>query len=103
MSKMTKALLVLSLVGLVSGFAFVSGVVNVGEAVGLYAALPMGAIFFGLFLISKLLEKEVAIYDAELSVVLKTAKGLDGKKPVASKPGCERSAHSHKASLASAH
>ncbi len=103
MSRTTKTLLVLSLVGLVSGFAFVSGVVNVGEAVGLYAALPMGAILFGLFLISKLLEKEVAKYDAELSVLLKTAKGLDAKKPAATEPGRERSVHSHDESLASAH
>src|SRR5258706_14993517 len=102
-SRTTKTLLILSLVGLVSGFAFVSGMVNVGEAVGLYAALPMGAIFFGLFLISKLLEKEVAVYDTELNVLLRAAKGLDAKKPAASKPGREHSAHSHEESLASAH
>jgi len=103
MSRTTKTLLVLSLVGLASGFAFVSGAVNVGEAVGLYAALPMGAIFFGLFLISKLLEKEVAKYDTELKVLLRTARGLDAKKRAATKPGRERSAHSHDESLASAH
>ena len=35
-----------------------------------YVALPLGAIFLGLFLISRLLEKETALYDAEQRNVL---------------------------------
>lgn len=103
MSKITKTLLGLSVFGLVTGMAFTTGLVNAGNADALYVALPMGAIFFGLFLISKLLEKEVAIYDAELSLLLESAVRLDARKLAASRSGRESSAHSHDKSLASAH
>ena len=102
MSKTTKTLLVLSLVGLVTGFAFVTDVVNVGDAVALYVALPVGAILFGLFLIFKMLEKEAAVHDAELRLLLERARRLDLNKPAASKSCCEHSDHSHE-SLVSAH
>ena len=67
MSKATKTLLVLSVTCLALGLIFVTGLVNVQDAVALYVALPAGAIFFGLFLISKLLDSETAAYDAEQS------------------------------------
>ncbi len=62
---MTKAILVLAIVGLVLGILLNTGWVNVGDAVALYVVLPAGAIFLGLFLIIKILEKESAAYDQE--------------------------------------
>jgi hypothetical protein len=60
MSKPTKTLLILAGIGFGTGFVFVTGLVNVGELAALYITLPFGAVFFGLFLISKMLEREVA-------------------------------------------
>jgi hypothetical protein len=62
---MTKTLLAISLLCLVAGFPFASGLVNAQEVVALYAVLPAGAVFLGLFLICLLLEKEIAQYDAD--------------------------------------
>ena len=62
---MTKILLVASLAGMGSGFIFVTGLVSVGKLVALYIALPLGAVLFGLFLIAKVLEGEVARYEGE--------------------------------------
>jgi hypothetical protein len=67
MGKMTKLLLVLALMGLGSGLIFASGLVQVKDLPGLYATLPVGAICFGLFLISLMLEKESALFDEEHS------------------------------------
>jgi hypothetical protein len=103
MSKLTKTLLAISLVGLVAGFAFVTGFVNVGNVAALYIVLPAGAVFFGLFLISKLLEKESARYDAELGALLKTARQLDTSRPAASESARERSRNPHGRSLVSSH
>jgi hypothetical protein len=65
MTKTTKNLLILSIVCLTSGMAFVTGIINVQNVVALYVALPAGAIFFGLFMIFKMLEKEASFYDEE--------------------------------------
>jgi len=65
MEKTTKVLLALAITGIVAGLAFVTGIINVRAMVALYVALPFGAIAFGLFLIAKLLEKEVAVFDNE--------------------------------------
>jgi hypothetical protein len=65
MTRMTKSLLALSIAGLASGLFFVSGIINVGNLVALYTALPAGAICFGLFLISLMLEKEATAFDQE--------------------------------------
>jgi hypothetical protein len=67
MGKLTKFLLALALAGLGSGFVFVSGLVKVDQVPALYVTLPAGAIFFGLFLISLMLEKESARFDQEHS------------------------------------
>ena len=101
MSKTTRALLVLTIVNLATGFAFVTGVVKVGHAVGLYVTFPAGTILFGLFLISKMFEKETAVHDAEQRAALAAAKRSETSKSPVSKP-CERSDHSHE-SLVSAH
>ena len=67
MGKLTKFLLGLALAGLGSGFVFVTGLVKVDQVPALYVTLPAGAIFFGLFLISLMLEKESARFDQEHS------------------------------------
>jgi hypothetical protein len=65
MKKLTKILLGLTITGLTLGILFAAGVVQAGDAVGWYMLLPGGAICFGVFLISYMLEKEVALFDAE--------------------------------------
>jgi uncharacterized membrane protein len=62
---MAKKLLVLSIVSLVIGLAFVTGVVNVQSMVAFYVALPLGAVLLGLSLIFRTFEKEAALYDEE--------------------------------------
>ena len=101
MSKTTKTLLVLAVIGLMSGFAFVTGVVNVGEAVAWYITLPMGAIFFGLFLISKLLEKEVALHDEEQALMLASAQKVGNSSAVTG--CCQKPVAARQDSLVSAH
>jgi hypothetical protein len=103
MSKLTKALLVLSVIGFATGFVFVTGLVKIGDAVALYAALPMGAIFFGLFLISKMLEKEITRHDKEVQAALDSAARINARKLAGRKACCEEPTHSHGKSLASAH
>src|SRR5215831_20160372 len=65
MTKMTKTLLVLAAVNLVAGLIFAANLIDAHNASVLYVTLPAGAIFFGMFLISRLLEKEIAVYDEE--------------------------------------
>ena len=77
MTKITKSLLGLSIVGIGSGLVFVSGLINVQDKVAYYVSLPAGAIFFGLFLISLMLEKESAAYDAEQRKLLDLALRAD--------------------------
>ena len=55
MTKTTKILLTISLT------AFALGFTNVAGGIG----APVGAIFFGLFLIFRILEKEMALFDKE--------------------------------------
>lgn len=83
---MTKVLLVLSLTCLTAGLVFVTGLVNVGEAVGLYVTFPAGAILFGLFLISLGLQAESALFDEEQR---KTAATMATTAPAARKACCE--------------
>ena len=70
MTKTTKTLLVLTVVNLIAGFLFASNLIDVRNVPVFYVALPAGAIFLGMFVISKLLEKEVAAYDAEQQKML---------------------------------
>ena len=73
MGKMTKCLLALSISGLTLGLAlnFFKG------SPATFVVLPAGAIFFGLFLISLMLEKESAAYDAEQRKLLDLALRAD--------------------------
>jgi hypothetical protein len=86
MSKMTKGLLVLSLSCLASGLVFLTGLVNVGEAVWLYVTFPAGAILFGLFLISLSLQAESALFDEERRA---TAGAIASATPDTQKACCE--------------
>lgn len=79
----SKKLLYLSLVCLVAGLIFVTGIINVEAVVALYVALPAGAIFLGLFMIFKMLEKEASLYDAEFERHLAAEKTVS---PVQAKP-----------------
>lgn len=65
MAKTTKALLTISIASLVVGLAFVTGIVNVQNTVALYVVLPLGAVFFGLFLVFRIFENEALLYDQE--------------------------------------
>src|SRR2546422_9965727 len=94
MARMTKTLLTVSLAGLITGLAFVTGLVNVQNAVWLYVALPAGAIFFGLFLIAKLLEQETARYDAEQRTLLAAAERRSAAKVTPSEESCHRATDS---------
>ena len=58
MTKLAKTLLVLSIVCTVVGGVINLDWVKLGEITGFYAVLPLGAVFFGLFLIVLVLEKE---------------------------------------------
>ena len=65
MSRLTKNLLVLALVALAAGVVFNTGLIRVGDRATLLIALPVGAVLFGLYMISRLLEKEAALYDEQ--------------------------------------
>jgi hypothetical protein len=65
MSKTAKSLLIPSVVCTVVGGAFNLGVINAHDIDAFYTILPMGAVFFGLFLIVVVLEKENALYDQD--------------------------------------
>ena len=89
MATMTKNLLAICITSLAAGLAFVTGVINVEHAVALYVALPLGAVFFGLFLISRMLEKEVSLYDEEHPA------HSAFKKTTTAKANAESPRHSH--------
>ena len=63
MTSLTKNLLLVSVAGLAAGSIIDFGGFDVIPAATV--ALPLGAVFFGLFLISFTLEKEVASFDLE--------------------------------------
>jgi TRAP-type C4-dicarboxylate transport system permease small subunit len=90
MTKTTKTLLILAAVNLVAGLAFATDLLDVHDSAVFYVALPLGAIFLGLFLISRMLEKETARYDAEqrnILVALKSpAEQQASASPAAARP-----------------
>ena len=97
MSKTTKVLLVLSLSCLAAGLVFVTGLINVGEAVSLYVTFPAGAIFFGLFLISLNLQAESALFDEE-----QRTRTIASATPAVANACCERKAEGRE-TLVTAH
>jgi ABC-type transport system involved in multi-copper enzyme maturation permease subunit len=101
MSKMTKFLLVLSLSCLTAGLIFVTGTVNVGEAVWLYVTFPAGAIFFGLFLIALSLQGPSALFDEEQRMAVAA---IAGTQPTdAPKAYCQQVKPDEKKAYALAH
>lgn len=91
MTRTTKVLLVISLVCLAAGVALNSGVVDVRGITALYVILPAGAIFFGLFLLSKMLEKEAALYDEDQRRHLDLAeRPEEGLSESSAKPCCQK-------------
>ena len=80
----TKFLLSISLTGWVVGFT-----TNVLWGIG----LPVGAVFFGLFLIFKLLEKESALFDEEHHLRMELAAQNSTDNP---SPGTVRASSTHK-------
>jgi hypothetical protein len=84
MTTLSKTFLAISLTGFTAGSIIDFGGFNVIPA--LTVALPLGAVFFGLFLISFMLEKEMAKFDEEESMKLQ----LIQSNPVASAPKQKR-------------
>src|SRR5262249_22585341 len=82
MTKTTKTLLTLGIAGLGPGLAIDSALVGETIASTLYVLLPLGAVFFGLFLISKVLEKETAAFDRELQAALASADAAAVSRPL---------------------
>lgn len=72
MTRFTKCLLAGSLTGLLIG----AGTSLLGNI-----ALPLGAVCFGLFLTSKMLERETALYDQEQEQRMRLALG-NGAHPI---------------------
>ncbi len=65
-STRTRILLALAVLMLAAGLLFNSGLVNINNAVSLYVALPVGTVFLGLFLISRLLQNETELHGPEM-------------------------------------
>ena len=72
MKKTTKSLLLISLAAWLIGFG-----TNLVWGIG----LPIGAVCFGLFLLFKLLEKEVALFDTEQRLRFETAERFNQPLP----------------------
>jgi len=70
MSTATRTLLILALANLVAGLIFATGLVHLNDLSALYVTLPAGAIFSGLFLLFRMLEKETAYYNQEQKRIL---------------------------------
>ncbi len=65
MSKLPKIMLVLMIFNFLAAGLFLTGLVNVSSVSALYVTFPLGATFYGLFLIAHLLEKETVAFDAD--------------------------------------
>ena len=91
MTKTTTNLFCLAVACLILGLAFVTGIINAQNMVALYVTLPLGAVFFGLFLIFRMLEKEASLYDDEHEVHTANA-SVPAKKQEATS-GCTCSSH----------
>jgi len=82
MTTLSKTLLTISAAGFAAGGAIDFGGFNLNPS--WTVVLPAGAVFFGLFMISAMMEKEMAAFDAE------EARRLERAKPRA--PAPERNA-----------
>ncbi len=100
MTKTTKSLLAVAVAGIVVGLAFVTGVVSFRGVVWVYTILPAGAIFFGFFLISKLLEQETALYDVEQEALLASIPGAGAAGTSCREPSCRCAEPAHEKAAA---
>lgn len=82
MTTSTKVLLIVSVGCMAVGLAFFAGILKVQNFQALYVLLPAGASLFGVFLISKLFEKETALYEQEhhTAMTAPAHKTADGPK-----------------------
>jgi hypothetical protein len=90
MSKLAKIMLVLMVVNFVAAALFLTGLVNISNVPGLYVTFPLGATFYGLFLIAQVLEKEVAGFDQEQRRHQHPASGEEASASAKSIHGHER-------------
>ncbi len=65
MSRLTKIMFGLMIVNAIGSVLILGNIVNVSKFPGLDVVFPLTAIFYGMFLICRMLQKEVAEYDAE--------------------------------------
>ena len=79
MTAKTKVSLITCVVCLIVGLAFFAGVVSVHSAKALYVVLPIGATFFGVFMVFRVFEKETEQYDQEQHASL-TSGRISAKK-----------------------
>ena len=65
MTKITRGLLAVALLCLAVGGGFNTGLIDAHGIDALYSVLPLGAVFFGLFLIERVLGKETMDQDGQ--------------------------------------
>jgi hypothetical protein len=65
MSRPTKIMLGLTIINLIASALFLPGIVNISGFPGLYIVFPLAAVFYGMFLICRMIQKDVAEFDAE--------------------------------------
>jgi TRAP-type C4-dicarboxylate transport system permease small subunit len=75
MARRTKLLIAISLVLLVIGGVLNSDLVHWVDAAWIYVVFPLGAVFLGLALISRLLEKETPVFDRDHQAALEGGAG----------------------------
>ncbi|MEJ0090130.1 MAG: hypothetical protein WDM80_10345 [Limisphaerales bacterium] len=75
MTKLTKILLVISLTASVTGGILDFGRFKINPS--LTVMLPLGAVFFGMFLISFMMQKEMARFDEENAIKLEEIRHKD--------------------------
>jgi len=65
MSRLSETMLALLVINSVASVLFLTGMVDVSAAPGFYVVFPLAAVFYGMFLICRALDGEVAGFDAE--------------------------------------
>ena len=65
MMTLTKFYLALAVVCLAVGLLFLTGVISVGRTPALYVIFPTGAVFLGLFLTCRVLEKDTVAFERD--------------------------------------
>jgi hypothetical protein len=65
MSRLTKTMLALLIINSVASGLFLTGVVDISGVPEFDMVYPLAALFYGLFLISLMMQKEVARFDKE--------------------------------------